>query len=119
MTRFPSIVPYDRLDRDVYLVLEDFRSGAAWRETDEGASDFETVVDDLLNGQFNQPLRVVAFNAGEGWSRDASEEIAEELERQALKRGDDIAPALQDFIDGHLGRAVGMQLALPLRKVGA
>ena len=29
----PSIIPNDRLDRDIYLVLEDFRSGSAWRET--------------------------------------------------------------------------------------
>jgi hypothetical protein len=30
----PSIVPADRLDRDIYLVLEDFgaRAGCAWRE---------------------------------------------------------------------------------------
>lgn len=32
----PSIIPNDRLDRDFYLVLENFRRGAAFRETDEG-----------------------------------------------------------------------------------
>ena len=37
MRSSPSIVPADRLDRDIYLVLEDFgaRAGCAWRETDE------------------------------------------------------------------------------------
>jgi hypothetical protein len=37
MRTSPSIVPLDRLDRDIYLVLEDFgaRAGRAWRETDE------------------------------------------------------------------------------------
>lgn len=36
MSQSPSIIRNDRLDRDSYLVLEDFRSGAAFRETDEG-----------------------------------------------------------------------------------
>jgi len=44
----PSIIPNDRLDRDFYLVLEDFRSGAAFRETDEGV-DFPTIIGDLLS----------------------------------------------------------------------
>jgi len=33
----PSIIPNDRLDRDFYIVLEDFQGGAAFRETDEGS----------------------------------------------------------------------------------
>jgi hypothetical protein len=81
----PSIVPNDRLDRDFYLVLEDFRSGAAFRETDEGV-DYSTIIGDLLSGQYDQVLRVVAFNPSEGWSRDASEDVAHELERR-LSRG--------------------------------
>ena len=40
MRRSPSISPADRLDRDMYLVLEDFSSGAAWRETDEDRTDY-------------------------------------------------------------------------------
>ncbi|WP_283817294.1 hypothetical protein [Bradyrhizobium lablabi] len=35
MGQAPSIIPNDRLDRTFYLVLEDFTSGAAFRETDE------------------------------------------------------------------------------------
>jgi hypothetical protein len=29
MRQSPSIIPTDRLDRDIYLVLEDFSQGAA------------------------------------------------------------------------------------------
>jgi hypothetical protein len=43
----PKIIPHDRLDRDFYLVLEDFRGGAAFRETDEGV-DYPTIIGDLL-----------------------------------------------------------------------
>ncbi|WFU69253.1 hypothetical protein [Bradyrhizobium sp. CB2312] len=38
------------------------------------------MIEDLLSGQYGQVLRVVAFNAVESWSRDASEDIAVEIE---------------------------------------
>src|SRR5215471_8845975 len=44
MCQSPSIVPGDGLNRDIYLMLEDFRQGPAWRETDEPA-DLQTVID--------------------------------------------------------------------------
>ena len=65
------------------LIRSDFSSGAAWRETDEDRTDYRTVINDLLTGQYDNPLRVVAFNPLRGWSRDASEDIAEELARRA------------------------------------
>ncbi|MET4846369.1 hypothetical protein [Bradyrhizobium japonicum] len=51
MRSLPSIVPADRLDRDIYLVLEDFgaRAGCAWRETDEADTDLEGVLRNLLS----------------------------------------------------------------------
>nr|WP_245285772.1 hypothetical protein [Bradyrhizobium japonicum] len=69
-----SIAPADRLDRDIYLVREDFgaRAGCAWRETDEADTDLEGVLQNLLSGQYAYPLRIVSFNAVEGWSRDAT-----------------------------------------------
>lgn len=111
---YPSIIPNDRLDKDFYLVLEDFRSGAAFRETDEGI-DYSTLITDLLSGQYDQVLRVVALNPAEGWSRDASEDVARELEHRISAEGREISDALQDFIESHLGRKIGVQLPLPLR----
>ena len=64
----PSIIPNDRVDRDFYIVLEDFSSGVAFRETDEGI-DYPTLIADLLRGEYARVLRVVAFNPAEGWSR--------------------------------------------------
>jgi hypothetical protein len=76
----PSIVPPGG-DQGVYLVLDDFGSGLgrAWRETDVEHTDFETVITDLVDGQYNNPVCVVGFNAVEGWSRDVSEDVAHEL----------------------------------------
>ena len=110
----PSIIPNDRLDRDFYIVLEDFPSGAAFREPDEGI-DYPTLITDLLSGQYNQVLHVVAFNPHEGWSRDASEDIARDLERHAGAHSWEISESLQDFIESHLGRKMGEQLPLPLQ----
>ncbi|WP_439399233.1 hypothetical protein ACRQ5Q_17775 [Bradyrhizobium sp. PMVTL-01] len=105
--------PNDRLDKDFYLVLEEFRDGAAFRETDEGI-DHSTLIDDLLSGQYDRVLRVVAFNPVEGWSRDASEDVARELERHISSEGREVSEALTDFIEAQLGRRVGVQIPLPL-----
>jgi hypothetical protein len=112
----PSIAPNDRLDRDFYIVLEDFWDGAAFRETDERI-DYPTLIRNLLSGEYSQVLRIVAFNPSEGWSRDASEDIARELESRVSSEGFEGSGGLQDFIEGQLGRKIGVQLPLPLRMV--
>jgi hypothetical protein len=74
----PSIVPGDD-DRDTCLVANDFgRRGRAWCETDVEATDLETVIQDLLDGQFSDPVRVASFNAAEGWSWDISADVTAE-----------------------------------------
>ncbi|MGY3278098.1 hypothetical protein [Bradyrhizobium sp. S3.7.6] len=110
----PSIIPNDRLDKDFYFVLEDYRSGAAFRETDEGI-DHTTLINDLITGQYGQVLRVVVCNPVEGWARDASEDIAHELEQRLAAEDHEISERLKDFIEAHLGRSIGVQLPLPLR----
>ena len=107
----PSIVPSDRLDKDFYLVLEGFKSGAAFRETDEGI-DYTTLLDDLLAGQYDRVLRIVALNPTEGWSRDASEDVAHALELRVATGYYDISESLRDFIEGQTGRKIGQQLSL-------
>jgi hypothetical protein len=119
MRHSPSIVPADRLDRDIYLVLEDFgaRAGCAWRETDEQDTDFETMVRHLISGQYAYPVRIVAFNAIEGWSRDVTAEIADELARRTADGDLEVGPALQAFMRANSTGPVAIQLALPIREV--
>lgn len=57
----PSIVPNDRLDQDLHLVEESFRSGAAFRETDEGIT-YVAWIAELLTGPYGHVQRIVAFN---------------------------------------------------------
>ena len=61
-----------------YIVLNDFgpNLGRAYVETDEAKADQKTIVENMITGQYSNPVRVVAFNTDEGWSRDVSEDIA-------------------------------------------
>jgi hypothetical protein len=76
----PSILPNrEEDDQNVYLVVDDFgRNGRAFREADE-ATDLETVISDMLSGEYKNPARVVAFNTTEKWSQDVSRDVAHEL----------------------------------------
>jgi len=45
-------------------------------------ADGETLIRDLLEGQYRRPPRIVAFNTAKGWSRDVTVDIADELRRR-------------------------------------
>ncbi len=94
----PSIIPEDT-ERDIYIVLEDFgHLGRAWRETDETKADRATLLQYLREGQYEHPVRIVAFNAAQGWSRDVTDEIADEVRR--LCAGE-VLPSLAAFLEAH------------------
>jgi hypothetical protein len=40
--------------------------GRSWRETDEASADRAATIEDLLEGQYSNPVRVIAFNTAEG-----------------------------------------------------
>ena len=95
----PSIVPSSD-DQDVCLVVDDFGPrGRAYCETDVEARDLETVVQDLLHGQYWHPVRVVSFNTAEGWSQDISANVAGELRRRCDLQMQDIPSNILDFIE--------------------
>ncbi len=101
MRTSPSIVPHSA-DQDTYLVLDDFggRMGCSWRETDVQGADRETLIRDLVEGQYSRPLRIVAFNTAEGWSRDVTVDIADELRRRYAEFGE-VPESILDFINRH------------------
>jgi hypothetical protein len=54
----------------VYLLLNDFgQLSRAYCEASEDRSDLETTISDLISGQYDNPVRVIAFNAAERWSK--------------------------------------------------
>jgi hypothetical protein len=109
----PLIVPYGA-DQTVYLVVDRFGQlgGGVYRETEVERTDLETIISDLTSGQFNDPIRVVAFNTLEHWSEDVSEEIAREIETRFDIQGESVPEHIRDFVESHRGRE--RQLALRL-----
>jgi hypothetical protein len=99
----PSIVPHGA-DQDTYLVLDDLgsRIGCSWRETDADSADRETLIRDLVDGQFSNPVRIVVFNTSEGWSRDVTMDIADELRRRYDEFGE-VPDSILDFLDAKRG----------------
>jgi hypothetical protein len=108
----PSIVPRGD-DQDVYLVKDDLgRHARVWREADEEATNFETVVTDLVDGQYFNPVGIFCFNAAEGWSRDVSKDVAQEVRRLLDLERRDVPAGLEDFLERHEGhRQLTLRLA--------
>jgi hypothetical protein len=98
------IMPADLPDNDVtvYLVLNDYRTGLAYVETALDEADLETIVRNFIAGEYDSALRVVAFNAAEGWSRDVSEDIAGEIVDRAYDADETLTEGTKRFIDRHL-----------------
>ena len=55
----------------------------------------------ISSGDYSNPVRVVAFNTAEGWSRDVTEDIAEELLERDASEGD-----LSDSAKTFVGRVL-------------
>jgi hypothetical protein len=111
----PSTVPNGD-DQNAYIGVDDFgRNGRVYRETDAETADLETVILDLLEGQYKDAIRVVAFNTAEGWSQDASEDIAQELRRRCDLQLRDVPPGIRHFVDSQAGpdRQSALRPALP------
>jgi hypothetical protein len=109
----PSIVPKGA-DQNVYLVVDDLgRIGRVYRETDVEAADLETVILDLLEGQYKRPVRVVAFNTAEKWSEDVSCDAAQELRRRCDLQMRDVPYNIHEFVEQHYGldRQLSLRLA--------
>jgi hypothetical protein len=103
MSRSPSIVPQGA-DHDVYLVLNDFgRLGCAWCEADEDGTHREAVIRQLFEDHYSHPVRIVAFNTAEGWSRDVTIDIADEVRRR-FSEYEDVPHSVQEFLESAVRR---------------
>jgi hypothetical protein len=89
------------------------RLGHIWPETDLERTDLETVIQDLLEGQYKNPLRVIGFNTAEGWAQDVSADVAEELRHRCDLQLRDVPSSIEDYVERHAGR-IDQQLALRL-----
>ena len=98
-----SIVP--NTEHVTYLLLDEIGSyGPIWREMSDGEANVATILDWIVQGQFDNPLRVVAFNTEEGWSRDVTQEIATKL-LDLNQNGVALGAAARDFVNRVTGKS--------------
>jgi hypothetical protein len=101
--RSPSLVP-GLPDAETYLVLDDFgKQGRCYREADPDRADRGTVVQDLVWGQYNNPISITAFNLTEGWVRDMSVDVAREVVEVARLEMERLPESTQRFVERQLG----------------
>ena len=98
-------IPYGA-DQTAYLVVD--RQGrpeqkGLYCEVEIEVADLETIVADLLAGQFNDPIRVVAFNTLEHWSQDISRQIAAEIQTLCDIVHAQVPEHIGDFVHSHTG----------------
>jgi hypothetical protein len=94
-------VPYGA-DQTIYLVVDRIsRPGAVYCEVEIERTDPETIVTDLLAGQFSDPVRVTAFNTLEHWSQDISSDIAAEIQTRCDIEGAAVPEYIEDFVHDH------------------
>src|SRR3974390_3747517 len=94
-------------DLTVYAVLEDFgKLGCTWREIDEIRADEQSIVEGILRGEYERVLRVVAFNAEEGWARDVTRDIALKVVRAARRQDRKMSALTREFIERVTGQDI-------------
>jgi len=58
-----------------------------------------SVVDDLLEGQYKNPVRVIGFNTAERSSFDVSYDVAQELRKRCADQQRELPDYLQQFVE--------------------
>jgi hypothetical protein len=109
-----GVVVLNGADQTAYLVVDRFGGlGTVYRETEVERTDFETIIADLMSGQFNDPVRVVAFNTLEHWAQDVSKDIALEIQSRCDINGHRVPEAVEDFVVSYVGpdRQLTLRLA--------
>jgi hypothetical protein len=105
----PRIVPYGA-DQTVYLVIDRFGVlGSVYREVER--TELETIISEFLTGEFNDPVRVLAFNTLEHWSDDVSQEVAAEIQTRCDIEGIAIPEHMRDFVASFTGPTWQVALA--------
>ena len=109
----PSSVVPNGTDHTVYIVLDDLGPiGMAWRGVDVERISMDIVINDLLDGQYCDPVRVIGFNVAAGWSRDVSADVVRGVRKRCRNQRRQLPTGLQRFVERHEGQQWGSQLPL-------
>lgn len=95
-----AVVPFGA-DQTVYVVIDNYGQDSTRHEIEIERDDLETIIVDLMAGKFNDPVRVIAFNTLEHWSKDLSKDIVREVEVRSDINGTPVPDHLLDFCERH------------------
>ena len=105
----PSLAP--DFNFDAYLVVDELETCSVYREADEVEANREDVIRQITQGQFNKAARVIAFNTAEGWARDATEDIANDIMHHALRKAEQLSRSAQKFVERVLKQDVPARIS--------
>lgn len=92
------------LDRQLYLVITDHKSGAYIPEQNLCEMDRARVIKDIAEAQFTDVVAVIEFNPIERTSRDVTSDIMSEvLAHWEYVREDDFSGWMIDVVEHHFG----------------
>jgi Mg/Co/Ni transporter MgtE len=98
----PSIVPEEA--GPIHFVLCDFGSaGRVYVETDPITATAATIVEDMLDGQYDQPLKVIAVDLAANRVEDVSAKVAKAVLDEAQREQDTLPDGTRAFVEAHLG----------------
>jgi hypothetical protein len=100
MPGIDRMVPYGA-DQTTYLVVDRRDRQGECRETEVERTDLDTIIADLIAGQFSDPVRIIAFNTLEHWSEDITGEIAAEIQTRCDIDGTIVPEHIRDFVRSH------------------
>jgi hypothetical protein len=93
-------------------VLCDFgKYGKSYIETDPSEAERDRIVRNMIDGQYGRPVRVIALNPVEGWSRDVSEEIAKAVLTAAEVEGRVLTSGTSAFVQEQLAYTPSQDLS--------
>ena len=100
-SRSPATVPYGA-DQTIYLVVDSFGSRAeVYRQAEFERADLENVICDMLDGVFNNPVGVIAYNTLEHWTEDVSAAVAAEIQSRCDMESQPVPEHVADFVKSH------------------
>ena len=84
-----------------YLIEAHWRGLNYLQERDTATTDFESTVRDLMAGEVDHIVRVLAIDVSEKWCFDVSEDVAREMATRAFRHCQYISDPARSFCERH------------------
>lgn len=87
----------------IYDIICHTADGLLKRERLIRDCDLEQTIRDIVGGQFDMPVIIMASNEEEGWSHNVSEDVAQAVLERAAHEGRTLTASVRDFVERYCG----------------